>query len=108
MSVILSYIQTQPLLEARKRGQVVVETSRDLGINNTIVMLSPEGVSFVTGERLDWASVEKINQDTVKCYTISMKFMHAIQTFSKVTNRLCSLMPSSVAPRLLINGFVVH
>lgn len=108
MSVILSYIQTQPLLEARKRGQVVVETSLDLGISNTSVMLSPEGVSFVTGERLDWASVEKISQDTVKCYTISVKGMQAIQTFSKATNRLCSLMPTRGAPSMLIAGFVMH
>src|SRR5260370_913321 len=32
MSVILSYIQTQPLLEARKRGQVLVENSLDAGV----------------------------------------------------------------------------
>src|SRR5260221_6852316 len=108
MSVILSYIQTQPLLEARKHGQVVVETSVDLGISNTSVMLGPEGVSFVTGERLDWVSVEKISQDTVKCYTISVKGMQAVQTFSKATNRLCSLMPTRGAPSMLIAGLVMH
>ncbi len=108
MSVILSYIQTRPLLEARKRGQVVVETSLDLGISNTSVMLSPEGVSFATGERLDWASVEKISQDKVKCYTISAKGMQSVQTFSKGTNRLCSLMPTQGAPSMLIAGFVMH
>src|SRR5260370_242578 len=108
MSVILSYIQTRPLLEGRKRGQVVVETSLDLGISTTGVMLSTEGVSFASGERLDWASVEKISQDTVKCYTISVKGMQAVQTFSKATNRLCSLMPTRGAPSMLIAGFVMH
>jgi predicted methyltransferase len=106
--VILSYIQTRPLLEARKRGQAVAETSLDLGISTTSAMLSTEGVSFASGERLDWVSVEKISQDTVKCYTISAKGMQAVQTFSKATNRLCSLMPTRGAPSMLIAGFVMH
>lgn len=53
MVAILSYIQTRPLLGARKRSQVVVETSLDLGISNTSVTLCTEGMSFATGERLD-------------------------------------------------------
>lgn len=108
MPVILSYIQMRPLLEARKRGQVVVETSPDLGISNTSVTLSTEGVSFATGERLDWASVEKISQSEVNCYTISAKGMQPVQIFSKGTNRLCSLMPTRGAPSMLIAGFVMH
>jgi predicted methyltransferase len=108
MSVILSYIQTRPLLEARKHGQVVAETSLDLGISNTSVTLSPEGVSWAPGECLDWASVEKISQDKVKCYTISAQGMQPVQTFSNATNRLCSLMPTRDAPSMLIAGFVMH
>jgi predicted methyltransferase len=108
MSVILSYIQTRPLLEARKRGQVVVETSPDLGRSNTSVTLSTEGVRFATGERLDWASVEKISQSKVNCYTVSANGMQSVQTFSKETNRLCSLMPTRGAPTMLIAGFVMH
>jgi predicted methyltransferase len=108
MSVILSYIQTRPLLEARKRGQVVVETSLDLGISNSSVMLSTEGVIFATGEHLDWASVEKMSKSEAKCYIISAQGMQAIQTFSKGTNRLCSLMPTQGAPSMLIAGFVMH
>jgi predicted methyltransferase len=108
MSIILSYIQTRPLLEARKRGQAVVETSPDLGISNTSVTLSTEGVSFATGEWLDWASVEKISKSEVNCYTISAKGMQSVQTFSQETNRLCSLLPTRGAPSMLIAGFVMH
>jgi uncharacterized protein len=108
MPVILSYIQARPLLEAHKRGQVVVETSLDLGRSNTSATLSAGGVSFATGERLDWAGVEEISQSRVKCYTISAQGMQPVQTFSKGTNRLCSLMPTRGAPSLLIAGFVMH
>jgi len=106
--VILSYIQTRPLLEARKRGHVVAETSLDLGRSTTSVMLSSEGVSFASGERLDWASVEKISQSKVSCYCISTQGMQPVRTFSKATNRLCSLMPTQGAPSMLIAGFVMH
>jgi len=108
MPVLLSYIQTQPLLEARKRGQAVVETSLDLGISSTSVTLCTEGVSFATGERLDWVSVEEISQDKVKCYAISANGMQSVQIFSQGTNRLCSLMPTRGAPSMLIAGFVMH
>lgn len=108
MSVILSYIQMQPLLEARKRGQHFVETSLDLGRSSTSVTLSTEGVSFPTGERLDWVTVEEISKDNVNCYTIDAEGMHPVRTFSKETNRVCSLMPTRGAPSMLIAGFVMH
>ena len=106
--MILSYIQARPLLEACKRGQVVVETSPDLGISSASVTLSAEGVSFATGECLDWASVEEISQSEVKCYTISANGMQPVQNFSQATNRLCSLLPTRGAPSMLIAGFVMH
>ncbi len=108
LPVILSYIQTRPLLEARERGQVVVETSIDLGISSTSVTLSAEGVRFANGELLDWADIEKISQSEVNCYTMSALGMQAIQTFSEETNRVCSLMPARGAPSMLIAGFVMH
>lgn len=106
--MILSYIQAQPLLEARKRGQAVAETSLDLGKSTARVTLNTEGVSFATGERLDWAGVVKISQDTVKCYAISAEGMQPVQIFSERTNRLCSLLPTHGAPSMLIAGFVMH
>ena len=108
MTVILSYVQARPLLEARKLHQVSVETSLDLGMSTTSVSLNDEGVSFATGEFLDWASVEKVSQSQVSCYIISERGMQPIQTFSQATNRLCSLMPTEGTPSMLIAGFVMH
>jgi uncharacterized protein len=106
--IILSYIQVQPLLDARKRGQTVVEISLDLGMSSTSVMLGNEGVSFATGECLGWGDIEKISRSEVNCYSIGGQGMQAIQTFSQETNRLCSLMPTQGAPSMLIAGFVMH
>jgi uncharacterized protein len=108
MAVILSYIQTRPLLEARKRGQVVVETSLDLGMTTSSVTLITEGVTFPGGEQLDWSSIEKISQSEGNCYTVAGQGIQAIQVFSAETNRLCSLLPTRGAPSMLIAGFVMH
>jgi hypothetical protein len=108
LPIILSFIQTRPLLEARKRGQTVVASSPDLGMSSVNVTLNAEGVSFATGEHLDWADIEKISQSEVNCYTINAEGFQAIQTFSAETNRMCSLMPTRGAPSMLIAGFVMH
>jgi predicted methyltransferase len=108
MPVILSYIQARPLLEARKHGQAVVETSTDLGMSKTSATLSDEGVSFAGGERLDWGSVEKISESEVKCYMVSEQGIEPAQVFSEATGRVCSLLPTRGAPSMLIAGFVMH
>jgi uncharacterized protein len=105
---ILSYIQTQPLLEARKRGQAVAEISLDLGMTTTNVTLNANGVNLAPDRYLDWADVEKISKSEVNCYAVSAEGLQVIQTFSDVTNRVCSLMPTRGAPSMLIAGFVMH
>ena len=106
--MILSFIQARPLLEARKRGQAVVETSTDLGMSKTGATLSDAGVSFATGERLDWGSVEKISKSEVKCFMVSEQGIEPVQVFSEATGRVCSLLPTRGAPSMLIAGFVMH
>jgi uncharacterized protein len=108
MPVILSYIQARPLLEAHKRGQTTVETSTDLGLTRTNVTLSDEGVCFATGERLDWASIEKISESEVKCFIVAEHGIEPVQVFSETTSRVCSLLPTRGAPSMLIAGFVMH
>lgn len=108
LPVILSYIQTRPWLEARKRGQVTVETSLDLGMSSASVTLNAEGVSLPDGVHLNWPGVEKISQSEVNCYTVEAQGIQTIQIFSEETNRVCSLMPTRGAPSMLIAGFVMH
>jgi len=108
LPIILSYIQTRPLLETHKRGQSSLKISLDLGMTTASVTLTAEGIVFPAGERLDWAGIEKISQSEVNCYTVSEQGIQAIQVFSEDTNRVCSLMPTRGAPSMLIAGFVMH
>jgi predicted methyltransferase len=106
--IILSYIQAEPLLRARQQGLTTVEISPDLGLSTITVTLTPEGVTFPNGERLDWHSVEKISKSEVNCFILEDYTIRPVQVFSEYTNRVCSLMPTSGAPSMLIAGFVMH
>jgi len=106
--IVLSYVQVEPLFKARQRGQTTVEISPDLGLTSVKVTLTPEGVAFLTGERLDWRSIEKISKSEVNCFILEENTIRPIQVFSEYTNRVCSLMPTRGAPSMLIAGFVMH
>ncbi len=105
---ILSYIQARPLLEARKRGETLCETTLDLGLTTTSVTLWSDGVEMPAGFRLEWPDVEKISHSEVNCYRVNDDGIQAIQVFSEETSRVCSLMPTRGAPSMLIAGFVMH
>jgi len=106
--VILSYIQARPLLEARERGREVVEVSPDLGLSSLEARLTGEGVRFASGELLTWDEVEKISRSEATCYVVGAEGVQPVQTFSEVTGRVCSLLPTAGAPSLLLSGFVMH
>ncbi len=106
--IILSYIQVEPLLKVRQQGQTSSELSPDLGLSRVTVGLTPDGITFPNGERLDWHSIEKISQSEVNCFILEDNSIRPIQVFSEYTNRVCSLMPTRGAPSMLIAGFVMH
>src|SRR6266516_6417768 len=106
--IILSYIQVEPLLKARQQGQTSNELSPDLDRSTVTVALTPDGIIFPNGERLDWQSIEKISKSEVNCFILEDNAIRPIQVFSTYTNRVCSLMPTRGAPSMLIAGFVMH
>ena len=106
--IILSYVQAQPLLEAKHLEQQTVEVSLDLGLTMAKVTITGEAVVFPNGERLSWQDVEKINKSKVNCFLVENNHARPIQVFSEYTNRMCSLIPTRGAPGLLIAGFLMH
>jgi uncharacterized protein len=106
--IILSYVQAEPLLAARQKGQLSVEVSPDLGLSTVTAAITPEGVLFPSGERLTWQQLEKIKKSQASCFMIDDGSMKAIQVFSEFTNRVCSLLPTKRTPSMLIAGFTMH
>jgi predicted methyltransferase len=106
--IVLSFVQAEALLQARKQQQEMLEISPDLGISQVAVVLSDEGVAFPSGEHLNWQQVEKIKRSDVNCFVVEPDGIRAIQFFSEATNRMCSLLPTKRTPSMLIAGFTMH
>jgi len=106
--IVLSYVQAKDMLEARQAGRDVVVVSLDLGLTKTEVPIEPQGVRLSDGQCLDWQGLEVICASERGCFVIEDNTPHKIQIFSKVANRLYSLMPTEGAPTMLVSGLPMH
>lgn len=106
--VVLSHIQVEPLLTARRAGQATAVTSTDLGLTSAELQLQADGVTFPDGERLTWAALEAIAAEPNACFHIEHHAAHRIQVFSELMGRHYSLYPTQRAPTMLVGGFPMH
>jgi uncharacterized protein len=106
--LVLSYVQADLLLQARKQAQATLDVSPDLGITTVTVVLAETGITFSQGERLSWEQVEKIKRSDTTCFRVEANTLYPIQYFSEATNRMCSLLPTQRTPTMLIAGFTMH
>jgi predicted methyltransferase len=107
-NVVLSYLQAQVMLDARRAGRSAVAVSLDLGLTTSEVILEPSGVRLPDGPALAWNDLEAINASERGCFTIEDGVLLKMQFFSEETNRLYSLMPTTEAPTMLISGIPMH
>lgn len=109
---VLSHYQAAPLLAAYRAGQTTAAISPDLNLTTVEVRLTAEGALFPSGERLAWAQVEAISRDELGCYLVEGvggdDAVRPIRVYSEITNRYYSLMPTALAPTMLISGIPMH
>lgn len=96
--IVFSHFQTSQILHARDSGKQQAETSPNLGRTTVQVTLTREGVAFPGGELLYWMDIESINSTENNCFLAEGGHVRKIAVFSKLTNRLYSLMPTENAP----------
>ena len=106
--LVLSHVQATQLLNAKRGGQSIISISPDLGLTHIEALLSPDQVTFANEKQLAWSEVEEIAENKNVCFVLQANGLHRIQRFSSETNRFCSLMPTDLAPMLLIAGFPMH
>jgi predicted methyltransferase len=106
--IVLSYIQAESMLQARKAGQEAVAVSLDLGLTTAEVAIEPTSVRLPGGQSLAWEDIEAISEAPRGCFVIKDNRPHKIQVFSEATNRLYSLMPTAGAPTMLVSGIPMH
>ena len=106
--LVLSRVQAVQLLNAKRSGQSTVTISPDLNLTQTEVILRPEHAIFFNERQLSWPGIEEIAATKDTCFVVQENGLQPIQRFSPLTNRFCSLMPTDLAPTLLIAGFPMH
>ena len=106
--LILSHVQAAQLLEARRLGRAATLVSMDLNMTSTPAAIDPRGVTFANGKFLAWDAIETIAEAPNACFAARDQTLQKIQTFSTLTDRFCSLLPTRLAPTLLIAGFPMH
>jgi predicted methyltransferase len=85
-----------------------VQTTLDLGLTSCIVGLGKDGVHLPDGEMLSWEAVEEICGVENSCFRLEAGELYRIQYFSEKFDRLYSLMPTSLAPTMLVSGIPMH
>lgn len=108
MTIILSYLQAEGILKARKVGKASVAVSLNLGLTTTKVAVESQGVRFPDDQTLAWKDLETIAASERGCFVIKDGELRKIQIFSEATNRLYSLMPTAGAPTMLLSGIPMH
>jgi predicted methyltransferase len=106
--IVLSHFEIAPLLKARQEGRTPATISPDLGLTTIEVALSPEGVTFPTGDELNWRAAEEIARSQTKCFHLQGSTLSEIRVFSDLTDRVCSLYPTGGCPTMVIGGFPMH
>lgn len=106
--IVVSHFQTRSLLRYRGGDERSVVISPDLGLTTVEAAVEPGGVRFPNGVLLRWDVIEAINTAENNCFIVESAGIHKIAVFSEVTNRPCSLMPTSGAPTLLLAGIPMH
>lgn len=105
---VVSQLQAAPLLEARRRRERAASMSLDLGLTSVEVELRPGGVMLPDGSKLDWRQIERIAKSPTKCFLFEDGEIHDIQVFSEYTGWVRSLMPTTLAPTMLVSGVPMH
>jgi predicted methyltransferase len=105
---ILSHIQLEPILHARREGQTHATTSLDLGLTSAEVMLNADHIRLPDGQMLTWDVLARIEKSDNACFAIEDNNATRIQVFSESMQRLHTLMPTSGAPTMLIAGLPMH
>jgi hypothetical protein len=106
--VILSHFHSKPLLELRDSDQPHAKASPDLGLTMVEITITLQGVEFPSGETLSWDAIEEISSSEASCFVIEGGKPRKVLTFSELTNRSYSLMPTHRAPTMLVSGVPMH
>jgi predicted methyltransferase len=106
--IILSHYQAKLLREWHEEGFKKGEISLDLGMTKSHVELLPMGVLLNFDELIPWDLIDRISESKNSCFQVKNSQIYKIAEFSNLTNQLYSLLPTELAPTMMISGIPMH
>ncbi len=106
--IVISHIQTRPLLAERHAIGRKIPCSLDLGLTKVDLTIQDEGVLLPSGDSLGWEILADISEAENNCFMLHGNDLEKITRFSEQTDRVYGLMPTSAAPTLLVSGIPMH
>lgn len=106
--IVLSRVQAESVLKARRAGEAWATVSLDLGLTTAEAAIESNGIRLPDGQTLTWKHLGKIIKSKRGCFIIEDSRPRKIQFFSEAANRLYSLMPTAGAPTMLLSGVAMH
>ena len=106
--VLLTCVEAQALLEAKREGQPCARVSVDLGRSTVDAALKPGGVRFSPDAQVRWEWIEEIADDEQACFVLQQQGLRKVEALSHATNRFYVLMPTEAAPTVLNSGIPMH
>jgi predicted methyltransferase len=106
--VILSHRHVLPLLKAHQSGRHVATTSLDLGMSEVEVIIQSDHVVLAPGIPLSFDLIRQIAQDQNACFLLESGKARKIQEFSEHASLFYSLLPTDLAPTLMVSGIPMH
>jgi uncharacterized protein len=107
-AIVLSHIQTSPILKRRESIGSKITFSPDLNISTLEGVITLEGLEIPDNEILGWKALQEIDAAPNNCFAIVDGIPEKILTFSDLTNSTYSLYPTEKAPTMLISGIPMH
>jgi predicted methyltransferase len=106
--VVLSHIQAERLLDARRNEMGVVHISLDLNLSTVEVQITHEGVHTPDGQSIRWEDIQTIRKSENSCFLIEGSIVEKIRYYSDLRDQLYSLYPTEGAPTMLVSGIPMH
>jgi len=106
--IILSHVQTTPILKQRKSIDSRITFSPDLNLSNSEGVITPVGLEIPDSELIRWETLVEIDESPNNCFAILDGIPEKILIFSELTNSTYSLYPTEKAPTMLISGLPMH
>lgn len=105
---VISSFEARAMLEQKDSLGKKIEISLDLGMSESEVEITKEGVRISKDAILPWERLEKISNSGRKVFYLIGNEWHEAKKFSERSGLMRSLVATGKAPTMMVSGILMH